>query len=118
MKKGQSLMTWVFIVLTVTLFFAVSCFLLLQKAVNERAVMDKRYQANEIASIINILQASPLETEQAYESHFCAEIDHAVKIKDYSVDVIISSVEIEEGTIGCGEGGKYIVREEKIRVGS
>ena len=117
MKKGIGALQWTFVELVLTLVIVIVAVVLLQGAMSELNIMDKRYQALEIASIINMLQASPDETIQAQPSPLCVviESDH-IQIEDYAVDFIISPVEVEQGRFGCGENGKYIVREDKISI--
>lgn len=119
MRKGIGLLQWIFISLALTLLIVAVIMTQLQGAIDELIKMNKRYQALEVAGIINALQASPIETTHAYSSPLCVEIvDRTVEIKDYSIEHITSPVEVEPGTFGCGEGGKYFVREDKIRIRS
>ena len=117
MSKGIGTLQWVFISLVLTLIIVIVAITQLHGAIDERIRMNARYQALEVSGIINVLQASPVETSHKYLSPLCVEIvDHAVKVKDYSVELIRSPVEVEPGTIGCGEDEEYIVREDKIRI--
>ena len=85
--------------------------------INNYTKMNARYQALEVTGVINMLQASPMETTHAFVPPFCAEIGKVVKVSDLaSVEVINTSVKIEPGSIGCDDGGKYFAREDKIRI--
>jgi len=117
MGKGIAVLQWVFISLVLTLVIVTVAVMQLRGTVYGRIMTDARYQALEASSIINILQASPIETTQTYSPPLCVEIvDHSVKVEDHTVELITSPVEVEPGTIGCDEDGKYIVREDKIRI--
>jgi hypothetical protein len=86
--------------------------------INDFTKMNAKYQALEVAGIINMLQASPKETDHDYVPPFCAEItgDREVKIGDLAViEMINTSVRIEQGSIGCN-GDEYLAREDSIKV--
>lgn len=117
MRKGIGVLQWVFISLALTLVIVIVIMIQLRGAIDERIRMNTRYQALEVSGIINILQASPMETTKTYSPPLCVKIvDNSVKIKDYSIELITTPVEVEPGTIGCDEGGKYFAREDKIRI--
>ena len=118
MKKG--IVLWTTIAIIPALIIIAFFIWMFQLQIDDYIKLDSRFQALELSGIINMLQASPVETEHEYKPSVCMEIypdpnnDELVLVgvRDfvYFSELIKTGVGIETGTMGCGEGGDAVER--------